>query len=189
MSVHSGLTAVWERVDGELLVTVELDGKESVVRVAPVGVASDNGCPSELEYTQQVEDAAWDAEVSCLACGTVEGDGFPYYDDHTCVSYERIVPRPLATEFPQPLVVGRPSWVRTEFTGHDAGDRLVELLDKGEVNDGWLANPSLDVFPTEWDMTVEWVDTHADEWVRLRHEVEDSRRDRQWEVALMMDPR
>jgi hypothetical protein len=164
------LEAQWERDGDELLVTVMLDDKETVVRVAPVGVATGNGCPSEQEYRTAVEDAAWEREVGCLACGSEAGElGEQVYDDHTCTVYEVSFPRPYPTEFPLPLVVGRPAWVRTEFTAHAAGERLVGLLDSGEVNDGYEPNPHIDTFPTEWDVSIEWVDTALDEWKRLRH--------------------
>lgn len=163
------LEAQWERVGADLLVEVRLDGEVTVVTVAEAAVSGGSGCPSEAEFETQLQDAAWEAEVGCLACGFESGDVASAYDDHTCVVYEREVPRPYATEFPLPNVVGRPAWLRVEFTGWEAGMRPVELLDAGEVNRSWVPNPPLDVVPTEWDATIEWVDSHTDKWVRLRH--------------------
>jgi hypothetical protein len=161
------LSAVWERVADDLLVTVELDGELTTVTVAEAADSGGSGCPSEAEYETQLQDAAWEAEVGCLACGFESGDVASPYDDHTCVVYEREVPRPYATQML--AAAGRPAWCRVEFTGWEAGIRPVELLDAGEVNRGWVANPPLDVTPTEWDVAIEWVDSHTDEWVRLRH--------------------
>jgi hypothetical protein len=78
---------------------------------------SDNPCPSQADWDrlEMLEHARLEG---CLACMSIEDPTPPYYDDHTCGTDEAWVPRPAATEYPSPRIVGRPDWAtQYEFAG------------------------------------------------------------------------
>ena len=171
MVIDRPLDYTMVELDEKLWVELTLDGASYSVTVAEAGQPTDNPCPSEAEFEAALEEAAWEREVECLACNTVEGDGFPYYDDHTCVVWESRPIRPLATEFPKPETVGRPAGMRVEFTGIGAGSQGVETLEPEEG----LVPQELDVTPFEWDEPIEAMVLPHEDTVRLRWELSEQR--------------
>ena len=167
-------------LDEKLWVDLTLDGHTYTVSVARASGGTDNPCPSEAGFQVALEDAAWEREVECLACNTVEGDGFPYYDDHTCIVWESRPIRPRATEYPKPETVGRPAGMRVEFTGIGAGSQGVETLEPEEG----LVPQELVITPLEWDEPVEQVALPHEDFVRLRWELSESRQHRLAVLAL-----
>jgi hypothetical protein len=171
-------------LDEKLWVELTLDGHTYSVSVAEAGERTDNPCPSEAAYQIALEDAAWEREVNCPACNCVEGDGFPFYDDHICQVWEGRWIRPLATEYPKPETVGRPAGMRVEFTGRGAGSQGVETLPPEEG----LVPQELDVTPFEWDEPVEVVGLPHESLVRMRWELSEVRAARANRMAACQCP-
>jgi len=85
---------------------------------------SDQGCPSQADW-DAVEQRRKEANADCELCGLLDEmsttgiDVLTGFEIHTCFDgWQEFVVRPLATQYPEPRVVGRPAWAKQhDFDG------------------------------------------------------------------------